>query len=65
MTEEDEIWPAAHMLIGKFGEEAVTMATHRARTLLNQGAQEGGLLWIQIARAIALLEARRENRVLN
>jgi hypothetical protein len=48
----DDILPAAEMLLGKFGERAALLAAMRARDLLDQGAQEGGLFWIKIARAI-------------
>jgi hypothetical protein len=48
----DDILPAAEMLLGKFGDRAAMVAATRARELLDQGAQEGGLFWIQIVRTI-------------
>jgi hypothetical protein len=40
------------MLLGKFGDRAALVAAMRARELLDQGSQEGGLFWIKIVRAI-------------
>jgi hypothetical protein len=52
---DNDIVPAAEMLALKFGDSAALLAAERARTLLDEGVQEGGLLWIQIARAIDAL----------
>jgi hypothetical protein len=54
----EEVLPAAEMLLGKFGDRAALVAAMRARELLDQGSQEGGMFWIQIVRAI---ETMRRN----
>ena len=48
----DDALPAVEMLLGKFGDRAALVAAMRARELLDQGSQEGGMFWIQIVRTI-------------
>ena len=59
---DDDVMPAAEMLALKFGDNAALLAAKRARALLDEGVQEGGLLWIQIARAIDALDAASRRR---
>jgi hypothetical protein len=49
---ENDLRPVAKMLLKQFGNEAKSLAAKRAKELLDQGSQEGGLFWIQIVRAI-------------
>jgi hypothetical protein len=54
----EDVIPAAEMLLGKFGDRAALVAAMRARELLDQGAQEAGMFWIQIVRAIEAAQRR-------
>ena len=58
---DTDIWRAASMMIGFYGEDAVLRAAIRSDALLEQGDMEGFFAWKRIARAIDDL-ARSEIR---
>jgi hypothetical protein len=56
---EADLRPVADMLLKQFGSDAKSLAAKRAKELLDEGLQEGGMLWIEIVRAIDDTRPRR------
>ena len=57
MTELD-IWRSANILLKRYKDEAVFIASKRADALLDQGDVHGCAEWIRIAKAITELERK-------
>lgn len=56
MTEEIDIWHAAHLLVKRHDVDAETVAAQRADELLAQGDMEGQRIWKRILAAIHELQ---------
>ena len=52
MSERQDIYCAAHVLITVYGDDAAVDATLRAQELAAAGDGEGATLWLQILAAI-------------
>lgn len=58
MTEEIDIWRAAHLLVKQHGADAETVAAQRADELLAQGDVDGERVWKRIVLAVNELQRR-------
>ena len=56
MTEEIDIWRAAHLLVKRHGNDAATVAAQRADELLAQGDLDGQSIWKRIVSAVRELQ---------
>lgn len=56
---ELDIWRSANILLKRYGDEAVFIASKRADALLDQGDHQGCSAWIRIAKAIFELEQKQ------
>ena len=56
MTEEIDIWRAAHLLVKRHGADAAVVATQRADELLAHGDLDGERIWKRIVRAVRDLQ---------
>lgn len=56
MTEEIDIWRAAHLLVKRHGADAEIVAAQRADELLTQGDTDGQRIWKRILAAIGELQ---------
>jgi hypothetical protein len=56
MTEEIDIWRAAHLLVKRHGDEAAIVAAQRADELLERGDVEGQFVWKRISKALNATE---------
>lgn len=56
MTEEIDIWRAAHLLVKWHGADAETVAVQRADELLAQGDTDGQRIWKRILAAVHELQ---------
>lgn len=56
MTEEIDIWRAAHLLVKRHGADAETTAATRADELLAQGDVDGQRIWKRIVAAVRELQ---------
>lgn len=52
MTEEIDIWRAAHLLVKRHGGDAEVVAAHRSDELLVQGDADGQRTWKRILAAV-------------
>lgn len=52
MTEEIDIWRAAHLLVKRHGADAGAAAAQRADELLAEGDVDGERLWKRIVAAV-------------
>ena len=57
MTPDIDIWRAANLLIKQHGDDAEIVAAQRADLMLERGDPEGRVVWLQIRRAVAELQA--------
>ncbi|MBL8658741.1 MAG: hypothetical protein JNM75_03180 [Rhodospirillales bacterium] len=63
MSERQDIYCAAHVLIAAFGDDAVVDAAVRAEELQTAGDRAGAALWRRILAAIGdLLDGERPQR---
>ena len=56
MTEDIDIWRAAHLLVKRHGADAVAVAAQRADELLAQGDVDGQHIWKRIVNAVHELQ---------
>lgn len=56
MTEEIDIWRAAHLLVKRHGDDAEVVAAHRSDELLAQGDTDGQRIWKRILAAVKELQ---------
>ena len=56
MTEEIDIWRAAHLLVKRHGADAAIVAAQRADELLAQGDLDGQSIWKRIVSAVRELQ---------
>lgn len=56
MTEEIDIWRAAHLLVKRYGVDAETVTAQRADELLAQGDTDGQRIWKRILAAVHELQ---------
>lgn len=56
MTEEVDIWRAAHLLVKRHGADAEIAAAQRADELLAQGDVDGQRIWNRIVAAVRELQ---------
>lgn len=56
MTEEIDIWRAAHLLVKRHGADAAIVAAQRADELLAQGDVDGQRIWKRIVAAVRELQ---------
>lgn len=56
MTEEIDIWRAAHLLVKRHGDDAAMVAAQRADELLTQGDLDGQRIWERILTAVHELQ---------
>jgi triphosphoribosyl-dephospho-CoA synthetase len=56
MTEDIDIWRAAHLLVKRYGVEAAVVAAQRADELLTQGDVDGERIWKRIVAAVRELQ---------
>lgn len=56
MTEEIDIWRAAHVLVKRHGADAAIVAAQRADELLAQGDVDGERIWKRIVSAVRELQ---------
>lgn len=56
MTEEIDIWRAAHLLVKRHGDNAWVVAAQRADESIASGDLDGQMIWKRIVAAIAELQ---------
>ena len=56
MTEEIDIWRAAHLLVKRYGDDAEVVAAHRSDEFLAQGDTDGQRIWKRILAAVRELQ---------
>ena len=56
MTEDIDIWRAAHLLVKRHGADAATVAAQRADELLAEGDLDGERIWKRIVGAVRELQ---------
>lgn len=56
MTEEIDIWRAAHLLVKRHGDDAAIVAAQRADELMAQGDLDGQRIWKRILGAVHELQ---------
>lgn len=56
MTEEIDIWRAAHLLVKRHGEDAAIVAAQRADELMAQGDLDGQRIWLRILATVRELQ---------
>jgi hypothetical protein len=56
MTEDIDIWRAAHLLLKRHGADAAIVAAQRADELLAQGDLDGQSIWKRIVNAVRELQ---------
>ena len=57
MIPDIDIWRAANLLTGQYGDAAELVAAQRADELLDRGDRDGELVWLRIRRAVVELMA--------
>ncbi len=60
MTDNSEIWEAAHSFIERYGQTAAREAGQRADELQAAGERDSSSLWRAIAVAITEIQARED-----
>lgn len=56
MTEENDIWRAAHLLVKHHGDDAWVVAAQRADESIASGDLDGQMIWKRIVAAITELQ---------
>lgn len=56
MTEDIDIWRAAHLLVKRHGADAAIVAAQRVDELLAQGDLDGERIWKRIVSAVRELQ---------
>ena len=56
MTEEIDIWRAAHLLVKRHGADGLIVAAERADELLASGDMDGERIWKRIGAAVRELQ---------
>jgi hypothetical protein len=56
MTEDIDIWRAAHLLVKRHGADAAIVAAQRADEMLAQGDLDGQSIWKRIVNAVRELQ---------
>ena len=58
MPSELDLLRSAHLMLTEFGDEAALECTVRATACLEKGDHQGHRVWLEIVRALGVLEQR-------
>jgi len=56
--DEIDIWRVADLLMKEYGDDAVSLASKRADSMLAQGDTEGFTVWLKVVKTIETLQRK-------